>query len=326
MFDTKKEINTQENNTVESVNIRPQTLDSYIGQEDIKKIVSVSIQAAKSRNEPLEHMLFYGPPGLGKTTIATIIANEMEKQIKVTTGPAIERPGDLVSVLCSLEDGDILFIDEIHRINKQIEEVLYPAMEDFAVDVIVGEGMNTKSLRIPLPRFTLIGATTKAGSISAPLRDRFGSINRMEFYTIDELSLIVERSSKILDVNLDKDSIKEIASRSRGTPRLANRLLKQVRNFAQVNYNNDMTKEKTAEVLNFLGIDNCGLDNNDRRYLNAIKTIGGGCPVGLSTLASAIGEDEATIIDVYEPYLLQQGLVNKTPRGRVLSELGLKYV
>jgi Holliday junction DNA helicase RuvB len=323
LINAKEEIKKQDILDEDVTNIRPQTLSSYIGQGKIKQIVSVSIRAAKERNESLEHMLFYGPPGLGKTTLASIIANEMGKQIKITTGPAIERPGDLVATLCSLSDGDILLIDEIHRVNKQIEEILYPAMEDFAVDIVTGEGLNAKAIRIPLPQFTLIGATTKAGSLTAPLRDRFGSVNRMEFYTVEELSSIVKRSANVLGVSIDDSSATEIAKRSRGTPRLANRLLRQVRNFAQVNYAGQITPSNTDQILSLLGIDKNGLDDNDQRYLRAIKVIGDGSPVGLSTIASAIGEDELTITDVYEPFLLQNGLVNKTPKGRVLSEKGL---
>ena len=306
--------------------IRPKTFGNYIGQEKIKEIVSVYIEAAKKRNEPLDHMLFYGPPGLGKTTIANIIANEMSKKIRIVTGPNIEKPGDIVAILNSIEDGDIVFIDEIHRINRVVEEILYPAMEDFSVDIKMGEGVNSKTIRVPLPKFTLIGATTRVGLLSAPLRDRFGLINKMQYYTEDELSTIVLNSAKILNTEITLDAACEIAKRARGTPRLANRLLKQIRNFAQVKYENEITKEIVDDVLNILGVDNCGLDENDIKYLKTIHNIGKGNPVGLTTLASSIGEDTGTIEDVYEPYLLQLGFINKTSRGRILTDVALAHI
>ena len=318
-------LNNQEN-VQEFAEIRPKTLSSYIGQENIKRIISVSIQASKQRNEPLEHMLFYGPPGLGKTTIACVIANEMNKNIKITTGPAIEKTGDIIALFSSLSEGDIVFIDEIHRLNKHIEEILYPAMEDFAVDIFIGEGPSKQSIRIELPKFTLIGATTRAGMLSAPLRDRFGTVNKMEFYTPSELTDIIKRSAQILKIEIDDEGAREIALCSRGTPRLANRLLRQIRNFAQIEYQNIINKGVVLDVLSVLGIDNAGLDRNDKKYLKAIYDIGSGCPVGLSTLTSSLGEDEGTIIDVYEPFLLQEGYINKTPRGRVLTEKGLACI
>ena len=324
--DVKKEINKKELKDEFTENIRPSAFSSYIGQEKIKKIVSVSIAAAKERNEPLDHMLFYGPPGLGKTTISCIIANEMGSNIKITTGPAIEKPGDLVAILLSLNDGDILFLDEIHRINRNIEEILYPAMEDYAIDIMTGEGVNKRSVRLTLPKFTLIGATTRVGMLTAPLRDRFGTINRMEYYTDDELKSIVLRTASILNVNIDNDGALEIAKRSRGTPRLANRLLKQVRDFAQVEKNNCITKDVSDSVLRFIGVNDSGLDDNDVRYLESIFKIGNGSPVGLTTIAAAISEDEATIEDVYEPFLIQEGFVNKTPKGRQLTGLGLEQL
>ena len=320
-------IRMQEGTNEYKENIRPQVFDKYIGQEKIKQIVKIYIEAAKKRNEPLEHMLFYGPPGLGKTTIACIIANEMNKKIHILTGPNIEKPKDIVSVLMNVEDGDIVFIDEIHRINRVVEEMLYPAMEDFIIDIKIDESnCNSEIIRLNLPRFTLIGATTRVGMLSSPLRDRFGLINRMEYYTNDELSLIVKNSAKILNISINKESCLEIAKRSRGTPRLANRLLKQVRNFAEVKYNNKITKQVVYEVLDFVGIDNCGLDDNDIRYLTSIHTIGNGKPVGLTTLSSAISEDIGTIEDVYEPFLITEGFLNKTPRGRQLTDKALKHL
>lgn len=307
--------------------IRPQTFDKYIGQEKIKEIVKIYISAAKARNEPLEHMLFYGPPGLGKTTIAGIIANEMGKQVHILTGPNIEKAGDIVSVLMGVEDGDIVFIDEIHRINRTVEEILYPAMEDFVVDIKVGENHSKPEIiRLNLPKFTLIGATTRVGMLSSPLRDRFGLINRMEYYTDNELSMIVRNSANVLGVSIDVDGSLEIAKRSRGTPRLANRLLKQVRNFAEVKHDGKINREIVLEVLDFIGVDDCGLDNNDIRYLTAIHTIGNGKPVGLNTLSSAISEDIGTIEDVYEPYLITEGFLNKTPKGRQLTDKAMKHL
>lgn len=307
--------------------IRPQTFDKYIGQEKIKEIVKIYISAAKSRNESLEHMLFYGPPGLGKTTIAGIIANEMGSNVHILTGPNIEKAGDIVSVLMSVQDGDIVFIDEIHRINRAVEEILYPAMEDFVVDIKINENVSKQEIiRLNLPKFTLMGATTRVGMLSSPLRDRFGLINRMEYYTNDELALIVKNSAEILNVKINQEGCFEIAKRSRGTPRLANRLLKQVRNFAEVKYKGKINKDVVLEVLDFVGIDNCGLDDNDIRYLKAIYTIGNGKPVGLSTLASAISEDIGTIEDVYEPFLITEGFLKKTPRGRELTDKALRHL
>ena len=322
----EKMIYEKENNIETKETIRPKTFDKYIGQEKIKEIVSVYIEAAKTRNEALEHMLFYGPPGLGKTTIACIIANEMGKKIHILTGPNLEKPGDIVSLLTRIEEGDIVFIDEIHRINRTVEEMLYPAMEDFVVDIKIGEGSNQKTIRIDLPPFTLIGATTRVGMLTAPLRDRFGLVNRMEYYTNEELSVIIQNSADILKVEIDEFAKKEIAKRSRGTPRLANKLLKQVRNFAQVKYDNKITKDVVNNVLDFVGIDEYGLDENDLKYLNAINIIGDGKGVGLTTLASAITEDSGTIEDVYEPYLLSLGLINKTPRGRILTDKAKKHL
>lgn len=322
----EKMISEQENIADTKESIRPKTFDKYIGQEKIKEIVSIYIEAAKTRNEALEHMLFYGPPGLGKTTIACIIANEMGKNIHILTGPNLEKPCDIVALLTRIQEGDIVFIDEIHRINKTVEEMLYPAMEDFVVDIKVGEGRNQKSIRIDLPPFTLIGATTRVGMLTAPLRDRFGLVNRMEYYTNKELSIIIQNSADILNVEIDEFAKNEIAKRSRGTPRLANKLLKQVRNFAQVKYDNKITEKVVNDVLNFVGIDEFGLDDNDLKYLNAIQLIGDGKGVGLTTLASAISEDTGTIEDVYEPYLLSLGLINKTPRGRVLTDKAKRHL
>lgn len=327
---TNKKINEliekKENEMEIRETIRPKTFDKYIGQEKIKRIVSVYIRAAKERGDALDHMLFYGPPGLGKTTIANIIANEMNKNIRIVTGPNLEKPCDIVSVLSSVEDGDIVFIDEIHRINRTVEEVLYPAMEDFFIDIKVGEGSSQKCIRVPLPHFTLIGATTRVGMLSAPLRDRFGLVNRMEYYTQDELCQIIQNTADILKVKIDENAKIEIAKRSRGTPRLANRLLKQIRNFAQVEYNNYITKDVVDNVLQFIGIDECGLDVNDVLYLETIHKIGNGKGVGLTTLSSAMNEDTATIEDVYEPYLLSMGLINKTPKGRVLTDRAKKIL
>jgi Holliday junction DNA helicase RuvB len=322
-----KMIKEKENNSEIKESIRPQTFDKYIGQEKIKEIVKIYISAAKSRNEPLEHMLFYGPPGLGKTTIAGIIANEMGSNVHILTGPNIEKAGDIVSVLMSVNDGDIVFIDEIHRINRAVEEILYPAMEDFVVDIKINENSSKQEIiRLNLPKFTLMGATTRVGMLSSPLRDRFGLINRMEYYNNNELALIVKNSAKVLNVKINEEGCLEIAKRSRGTPRLANRLLKQVRNFAEVKYQANINKDVVLEVLDFVGIDNCGLDNNDIRYLTAIYTIGNGKAVGLTTLASAISEDVGTIEDVYEPFLITEGFLNKTSRGRQLTDRAIKHL
>ena len=300
--------------------LRPLKLDDYTGQEKIKKNLKVYIKAARQRKEPLDHLLFYGPPGLGKTTIAGIIANEMGVNIKVTSGPAIEKPGELAAILSGLSEGDVLFIDEIHRLNRQVEEILYPAMEDFEIDIIVGKEGNTKSIRLDLPKFTLIGATTRAGLLSAPLRDRFGVVNHMEFYTDDELAKIIRRSALVLNMKIDEDGAYELARRSRGTPRLANRLLKRARDFAQVKYDGNITKDVIDETLESLDINKDGLDKNDRIILTTIIEKFNGGPVGVETLAAAIGEDAATIEDVYEPYLIQNGFINRTQRGRIAGD------
>lgn len=305
--------------------LRPQTFSSYIGQEKVKSNMQVFIQAAKKRNESLDHVLLYGPPGLGKTTLSNIIANEMGVNIKSTSGPAIERTGDMAAILNNLNEGDILFIDEIHRLNKLIEEVLYPAMEDFVLDIVIGKGPAAKSIRIELPHFTLIGATTRIGLLSSPLRDRFGVINRLELYNIEELTTIIKRSADVLETDISESGAEEIAKRSRGTPRIANRFLKRVRDFAQVKYNGIITDEIAKESLDILEVDKMGLDNTDRKMLQAIVEKFGGGPVGLDTLAVSIGEESETIEDVYEPYLIQLGYIQRTPRGRVITELGYKY-
>ncbi|SEP61685.1 Holliday junction DNA helicase subunit RuvB [Lachnospiraceae bacterium RM5] len=299
--------------------LRPVYLRDYIGQTKAKEALKISIDAAQMRNETLDHVLFYGPPGLGKTTLAGIIANEMGVNIKITSGPAIEKPGDVAAILNGLNEGDVLFIDEIHRLNRQVEEVLYPAMEDYAIDIIIGKGQGARSIRIDLPRFTLVGATTRAGMLSAPLRDRFGLINKLEFYNIDELVNIVRRSAKVLDVEIEYEGMVEIARRSRGTPRLANRLLKRVRDYADVRAEGKITKEVADESLDMLDVDKYGLDNNDRNILLTIIDKFDGGPVGIDTLAATIGEDPSTLEDVYEPYLLKSGFITRTPRGRVVS-------
>lgn len=301
--------------------LRPQTLNDYIGQKKIKEIMSIYIEAARQRNDALDHVLFYGPPGLGKTTLANIIANEMGVNIKVTSGPAIEKPGEMASILNNLQEGDILFIDEIHRLNRQVEEVLYPAMEDFAIDIMIGKGTAAKSVRLDLPKFTLIGATTRAGLLSAPLRDRFGVIQHLEFYSIDELMLIIMHSARILDVEIDELGAREMARRSRGTPRLANRMLKRVRDFAQIKFDGNITLEAANMALDLLDVDKLGLDQTDRLILTTMIEKFGGKPVGLDTLAAVIGEDSGTIEDVYEPYLIKNGLIVRTPRGRMVTDL-----
>lgn len=306
-------------------NLRPALLEDYIGQEKAKENLKIFIEAAKSRKESLDHVLLYGPPGLGKTTMATIIANEMGSNLKITSGPAIEKPGELAAILNNLNEQDVLFIDEIHRLNRQVEEVLYPAMEDFAIDVLIGKGQTARSIRLELPHFTLVGATTRAGMLTAPLRDRFGVVNRLEFYTIEELSKIVIRSAKVLNVEIEQQGAEEIARRSRGTPRLANRLLKRVRDFAQVTYDGSITKEVAQKALDRLEVDSFGLDQIDRNIIMTMIEKFGGKPVGLDTLAAAIGEDSGTIEDVYEPYLIQNGLINRTPRGRVVTENGYRH-
>lgn len=301
-------------------NLRPSSLDEYIGQTAIKENLKVFIEAAKSRNESLDHCLFYGPPGLGKTTLAGVIAAEMGVNIKVTSGPTIEKPGDMAAILNNLSDGDILFIDEIHRLNRQVEEVLYPAMEDFAIDIMIGKGQTARSIRLDLPHFTLVGATTRAGLLTAPLRDRFGVVNILEYYTIDELKNIIIRSAGVLKAPIDKDGATELARRSRGTPRLANRLLKRVRDFAQVKYDGIITREVVDYSLDLLEVDKEGLDKNDRNILFTIIEKYGGGPVGLDTLAASLGEDAGTLEDVYEPYLIFNGFINRTPRGRMVTE------
>ena len=306
--------------------LRPDSLKGYIGQPKIKEVLEIYIQAAKQRDEALDHVLFYGPPGLGKTTLAGIIANEMGVHMKVTSGPAIERPGEIAAILNGLSQGDILFIDEIHRLNRQVEEVLYPAMEDFAIDIVIGKGATARSIRLDLPQFTLIGATTRAGMLSAPLRDRFGVIQRLEFYNPEELSEIILRSADVLNISVDPPGAMELARRSRGTPRLANRLLKRVRDYAQVKYDGQVTEAVAREVLDILEVDRYGLDSVDRNILwSMIEKFGGG-PVGLETLAASIGEDSGTLEDVYEPYLLQNGFLQRTPRGRVVTPLAYKHL
>jgi holliday junction DNA helicase ruvB len=310
---------TKEDKQIEK-SLRPQFLNEYIGQDKIRKNLKIYIDAAKLRKESLDHVLFYGPPGLGKTTLCNIIANEMGTNLKVTSGPAIEKPGDMAAILNNLNEGDVLFVDEIHRLNRQVEEVLYPAMEDFAIDIVIGKESGARSIRLDLPKFTLVGATTRAGLLTAPLRDRFGVVQKLEFYTTDELKEIVMRSSMVLGVEIDESGAVEIARRSRGTPRLANRLLKRVRDFAQVKYNGVIDKKVADYALDILDVDKLGLDNNDRMILLTIIEKFGGGPVGLNTLSAALGEDAGTLEDVYEPYLLMNGLINRTPGGRVATE------
>lgn len=306
-------------------NLRPTLLADYIGQEKAKNNLKIFIEAAKNRGEALDHVLLYGPPGLGKTTMASIIANEMESHLKITSGPAIEKPGELAAILNNLAENDVLFIDEIHRLNRQVEEVLYPAMEDFSIDIMIGKGQAARSIRLDLPHFTLVGATTRAGMLSAPLRDRFGVVNRLEFYSSDELAEIVLRSAKVLDVTIDKPGAYEIARRSRGTPRLANRLLKRVRDFAEVSFEGDITEEVARNALDKLEVDSFGLDQVDRNIILTMINKFSGKPVGLDTLAAAIGEDSGTIEDVYEPYLIKNGLISRTPRGRVATDIAYEH-
>ena len=319
----KRVISTQimEEDIKNEKNLRPQTLENYIGQKKAKENLKVYIEAAKARGESLDHVLFFGPPGLGKTTLAGIIANEMGTHMKVTSGPAIAKPGEMAAILSNLSEGDILFVDEIHRLNRQVEEVLYPAMEDYAIDIMIGKGSSARSIRLDLPKFTLVGATTRAGLLSAPLRDRFGVIHHLEYYTVDELKTIIMKSAQKLQVEIDEEGAYELARRSRGTPRLANRLLKRVRDFAEVKYDGKISKEVAAFALDLLEVDKLGLDQNDRNILMTMIEKFSGGPVGLDTLAAAIGEDAGTIEDVYEPYLVKNGFIIRTPKGRMVTDL-----
>ena len=317
--------NLEEDVKIES-HLRPQLLDDYIGQEKAKEILKVYITAARERGEALDHVLFYGPPGLGKTTLAGIIANEMHVNIKITSGPAIEKPGEMAAILNNLQEGDVLFVDEIHRLNRQVEEVLYPAMEDYAIDIMIGKGASARSIRLDLPKFTLVGATTRVCMLTAPLRDRFGVIHRLEFYTVEELKRIIARSAKVLDVGIDDAGATALARRSRGTPRLANRLLKRVRDFAQVKYDGYITEDVANYALDLLDVDKCGLDQTDRTLLMTIIERFDGGPVGLDTLAASLSEDSGTIEDVYEPYLLKNGFIQRTPRGRIVTDLAYAHL
>ncbi|UTY38532.1 Holliday junction branch migration DNA helicase RuvB [Allocoprobacillus halotolerans] len=319
ILDTKEHVEDEENQ------LRPQSFDEYIGQTDLKKNLKVFVGAAKLRNETLDHVLLYGPPGLGKTTMSMIIANEMGTHLKATTGPSIEKTGDLVAILTSLEPGDVLFIDEIHRLNKVVEEILYPAMEDFYVDVVIGKEASTRSIRIDLPPFTLVGATTRAGDLSAPLRDRFGIVSKLEYYNETELTAIIDRTSQVYRIDMDDEAKVELARRSRGTPRIANRLFRRVRDFAQYNGDDIITKSRTIEALQSLKVDELGLDDVDHKYLLGIIQRFRGGPVGLEAIAASIGEEPLTLEDVYEPYLLQTGLIKRTPRGRVVTELAYQH-
>ena len=328
-FNLRPELENKQEEKLENT-LRPQTLKEYIGQEKVKENMKIYIEAAKKRGEPLDHCLFYGPPGLGKTTIANIIANEMKSNIKITSGPAIEKPGDLAAILTTLSEHDVLFIDEIHRLSKNVEEILYPALEDYTLDIIIGNGPSAKSIRIDLPKFTLIGATTKAGSLTTPLRDRFGIINRLELYSPEDLSIIIKRSAGILDVEIDEQSAMEIARRSRGTPRIANRLLKRVRDYASVLGDGAINLKLAKHALNKLEIDEIGLDELDRKMIDTMITQYQGRPVGIETIAVSIGEEVDTIEDVYEPYLIQIGFLTRTPRGRMVmppayEHLGYEY-
>ena len=317
--------NLEEDVRIEN-HLRPQLLEDYIGQAKAKEMLKIYIEAAKARGEALDHLLFYGPPGLGKTTLAGIIANEMNVNMKITSGPAIEKPGEMAAILNNLQEGAVLFVDEIHRLNRQVEEVLYPAMEDYAIDIMIGKGASARSIRLDLPKFTLVGATTRAGMLTAPLRDRFGVVTRMEYYTVEELKMIILRSAKVLEVGIDENGAYAMARRSRGTPRLANRLLKRVRDFAQVKYDGYITEEVADYALDLLDVDKEGLDQTDRGILLAMIGKFGGGPVGLETLAASIGEDPGTIEDVYEPYLLKNGFIQRTPRGRVVTDAAYAHL
>ena len=317
--------NLEEDIKIEN-HLSPQLLEDYIGQEKAKETLKIYIEAAKARGEALDHVLFYGPPGLGKTTLAGIIANEMNVNLKITSGPAIEKPGEMAAILNNLQEGDVLFVDEIHRLNRQVEEVLYPAMEDYAIDIMIGKGASARSIRLDLPKFTLVGATTRAGMLTAPLRDRFGVVNRMEYYTVEELKTIIIRSAHVLEVGIDERGAYALARRSRGTPRLANRLLKRVRDFAQVKYEGHITEEVANYALDLLDVDKEGLDQTDRDLLLIMIEKFQGGPVGLDTLAASLGEDAGTIEDVYEPYLLKNGFIQRTPRGRVVTDHAYRHL